>query len=182
MFTHLPSIHLQEIHNPMILQICMYYPACLWCCGQVWNYAGHLPSIATGNLRSKQKTKKKSVAYRCQGFHCEVSAAPSLINKVCRKRSLQRLLCLLQGITGCCESAKWNRLSHKHLQRSGGKKLSCKAGQIRDATQPTIRWVDFRVDLQYWHRYSNNSSNYWYYLSLQPPPGCTSESEMEHSV
>lgn len=65
---------------------------------------------------------------------------------------------------------------------SGGKNLRCKAGQIREVAQPTIRWVDFRVDLQYWQRHSNNSSNYWYYLSLQSPSGCTSVSVMGQSV
>lgn len=93
--------HIQEIYNPVLLWICMYYPACLWCFGQVWNYAGQLPSIATGNLSSKVKKKKKSVACRCQGFHCEASAAPSRINKICRNRSLQRLLRWLRGIAGC---------------------------------------------------------------------------------
>lgn len=109
------------------------------------------------------------------GMPLQSSGVPSLINKLCGNGALHRRMCLLQIFSGCCQSAKWNRLAQKHPGSSGGKTQS-KTGQFGNAAQPTITWGEVRVNLQYWHWYGDKIYQLWYYLSLQPLPGCSSVS------
>lgn len=109
------------------------------------------------------------------GMPLQSCGIPSLINKRCGNGALHRCMCLLQIFSGCCQSAKWNRLAQEHLGSSGGKTQS-KSGQFGDAAQPTITRGEARVNLQYWHWYADKIYQLWYHFSLQLLPGCSSVS------
>lgn len=49
------------------------------------------------------------------GMPLQSCGIPSLINKRCGNGALHRCMCLLQIFSGCCQSAKWNRLAQEHL-------------------------------------------------------------------